>query len=252
MTIKVYAWPPVAVTGSEWTEEAPVQVSRSLVTGAEYRSAVQRKRRLATLQVAGLGLAGNMNAGYVEMLKRFLGGVHAVRLRSYPINWWLDAQRNRAQLQKQELEWTASGLDLDWTSGGAPLIWYTGVPLTGTIGTADGWDIVTVTGLPPNMLVARPGEFVTARSSPTDEGTTAQVVAPARSDASGVAVIRLFEPLAYGGTIELGASDTGVFYPVGPYPRSVQPVSSNWHYDWSFREVFEDEVGGFEEIDPWS
>lgn len=253
MTIKVYAWPPVPVTGSEWTEIAPVQVSRSLITGAERISAVQRKRRLVTLQVAALGKPGNMGAGYVEMLKRLLEGIHAVRLRSYPINWHLDWLREQREREPLPLTWTAEGLDLGWTMPPETLLWFAAATLTGVIGTSGGWPAITVSGLPASRLVARPGEFITVReNSAATDSATAQVLAPAYSNASGVAVVRLFSALPYGGLVEMASSDTAVFRPVGEYPRAVQPVGAQWGYDWSFREVFEDEVGGFEEVDPWS
>jgi len=252
MSINVYAMPPVPITGSEWTEIAPVQSSRSYY-GKDYTSAFGRTRRHVSLQIAALGRGGNMGAGYVEMLKRFLAGIHAVRLNSLPINWHLDAIRDRARLESLPLVWTSGGEELTWTMPPEALIWYSGVPLTGVIGTSGGWNIVTVSGLPPNSLVARPGDFVKVQEDAADTtGSTAQVVAPAYSNASGVAVIRLFSALAYGGIITLNASDTGVFKPVGDYPRSMQPVGANWYYDWSFREVFADDVGGFVEVDPWS
>jgi len=251
MTINVYTWPPVPVTGAEWTEDAPVQVSRSITTGKDYTSAAQRKRRMATLQVAALGHPNNMGAGYVEVLKRFLANIHAVRLYSFPINWHLDAIRDRAALESMPLGWTSGGSELTWTMPPETLVWYSNVPLTGVVGTSGGWDIVTVSGLPASRLVARPGDFVKVQEDPADTGAVAQVIAPSRSDASGVAIVRLFSALPYDGIITMNASDTGVFKPMG-LPRSTQPVGANWYYDWSFREVFEDEVDGFVEVDPWS
>lgn len=253
MTINVYAMPPVPITGSEWTEIAPVQTSRSIITGADYTSAAQRKRRMVSLQIAALGRGGNMGAGYVENLKLFLEGIHAVRLNSLPINWHLDAIRDRARYENLPLTWTSGGEELTWTMPPEALVWYSSVPLTGVIGTSGGWNIVTVSGLPPNSLVARPAEFIKVQEDASDAtGSTARVVTEAYSNASGVAVIRLFTALAYDGIITLRTSDTGVFKPVGDYPRSMQPVGAQWYYDWEFREVFADEVGGFVEVDPWS
>lgn len=250
MSINVIAWPPVGVVGTEWTEEAPVERSRSLLTGADYVSTRGRIRRLAALDVSALS-RGRSGAGYMEMLKRHLaGGIHAVRLYSYPVNWHLDALDDTWR-QSEPIDWTSGGAALSWTSGGSALSWYSGTVLTGTTGTdGDGWPIVTVSGLPVNKLVARPGEFVTAFDDRTEH--RAQVTAEARSDGSGQAVIRLFDalPALTDARVNIGTSDTGVFRAV-QLPRAAQPLAANWTYSWQFREIFADEVGGFEEVDPW-
>lgn len=215
--INVYAWPPVAVTESEWTIEAPVQKSVSILTGKEYVSAYARRRRLATLTVSALAL-DRAGAGYVEILKRFLdGGVHAVRLYSQPINWWLDAEE-RGLLQ-----------------------------FTGNIVAAGDGVRVDATGLPPAQLVARAGDFVTIGGKPS------QVIKNVISSESGTATIMLFDklPINTDATGIIGGSDTGVFRPTS-IPRATQPVEGNWAYTWQFREIFEDEAGGFTEVDPWS
>jgi len=248
--VRVIAWPPVGVTGTEWTEDAPVQISRSMLTGAERVSAFQRKRRLATLIVPGFGRT-TYDAGYIEMLKRYLEGINLVRLNSYPINWHIEANGNPALRQSRPLLWSAGGDPLEWESGSEPLLWFTGTYVTGTTATVDGRPVLYVTGLPPNMLVIRPAEFITLFSETGSE--TVQAVAPATTDDTGAATILLFEAPAESYTsarVNLGTCDTGVFRPVD-YPRAVQPVRGDWSYTWSFREVFEDEVGEFEEFDPW-
>jgi hypothetical protein len=252
VTAKVFAWPPVGVIGAEWTEDAPVQVSRSMVTGAERVSAIQRKRRIASLTVAGLGL-NTFQAGYMQMLIRYLEGVHLVRLYSYPISWRLE-QPERAIRR-------------------------------GNVTTDLGQTFVTIYGNKPNSLVFRPADFLTLflpSGATTDlnpftwldgtdplpwknstnpltwfsgtpyGGTTVQITQPVYSDDSGVAIVPVFETVPDQSNIYLiaGASDTGVFRPVS-YPRAVQPYSGNWTYDWEFREVFGDEVGGFTEVNPW-
>lgn len=254
MSINVYAWPPITAIGSEWTEVAPVEMSRSIITGAEYLSAAQRTRRYATVQVSGIG-RDEMHAGYIEALKKYLAGINAVRLYSYPINWWLAAINQAGTRSAFPLLWTADGDDLEWTSGGVDLLWYSGAIITGTTGAdAKGFPSITVTGLPANTLIARPGEFLTVFEDENDTtGITVMIVAPATSDSSGEAEIRLFEsPGAFtDARVNIGESDTAVFRPVGSYPRAVQPVSGGWSYTWEFREVFADEVGGFVEVDPW-
>lgn len=244
--INVYAWPPVGVVGSEWSEIAPVRRSQSMLTGADYMSTVQRRRRVATLEVSALA-RGRSGAGYSEALKRLLdGGVNAVRLHSYPINWHLDAVRN--ELQSSPLHWTTNGTDLEWEDDGTELLWFTGAGLQGTVGTEGGWDVVHITGAPANTLLIRPADFV--RVYGAEEGV-AQAVTEAHSDANGEATIRLFDPLPNDGVVSLGDRESIVARPVS-IPRAVQPHASNWSYTWEFREIFSDEVGGFNEVDPWT
>jgi len=252
----VYAWPPVGAVGTEWTTVQPISVSRSMITGARYVSQFQRERRMARIDVSSLGKGptgiGRMGAGYMEVLKRLLaGGVHLVRLYSYPINWYLDAAAERATRQGYPVDWdTGTDPALLW---GGPLYWFNGSILNGMAATVDGWNIVSVTGLPASTLVARPGEFLTVFESLSDEvGTTVQIVAPAYSNASGMADIRVMSAIPYNGRVNIGGSDTAVFEAI-TMPRAVQGIASDWTYSWEFKEVFSDEVpGGFTEINPWS
>lgn len=252
--INVYAWPPVGVVGTEWTEEAPVQRSRSILTGKDYVSAYARKRRKVTLTVSALSL-NRSGAGYSEMLKRYLdGGIHAVRLNSYPINWWQDASVLDPDRRSDYLFWENAGQDIDWTNNDLPLYWFTGPILVGDVTGSAGSRVLTVGGLPPNTIIARPGDFVTIYQAITvPEGQQAQIISESKTDADGVAVIRTFEDLNLGSDVRvsIGSSATGVFR-AEKMPRAVQPLNSNWTYTWQFREIFEDEVGGFTEVDPWN
>lgn len=244
--VNVIAWPPVGTIGAEWTEIAPVGVSRSLITGGEYVSAAQRKRRVARLDVSALA-KGRMGSGYMEALKRLLdGGVHLVRLWSTPIIWHLDHEAEKTW-RPWEIAWTVPPDTIDWTVPPGVLSWFSNTPFAGVAGVDDdGWPQVTVSGLPPNRLVIRPGEFVGMG------GDTAMAARPARSDGAGVAVIRLLTALAGSGDAHLGARETGVFA-ADDMPRAVQPVGRDWTYSWAFTEVFEDEGRGpFTEVDPWT
>lgn len=243
--INVYAWPPVGHVGSEWTEEHPIQVSRSIVTGADYTSEALRKRRLVSLEVSSLSMDRD-GAGKMEVLKRFLkGGVNAVRLYSQPINWhldYLDTSDRAATL-------------LEWESGGTPLLWFSGTVVTGNNDDqGDGFNTVSLSGLPANTVVARTGDFMTAYQNMDDAtGFTTQIVRGGATDASGNLTVRVFDemPAWTDFRVNLGTSDTGVFKPVS-IPRSMQPLAQNWSYSWQFREVFSGEVGGFTEVDPWT
>ena len=253
MTVNVYAWPPVGAKAWMWTLNDPIQVSRSITTGADYPSAAQRRRRAVSFDVGSMG-ANKMGAGFMESLIELLrGGMHCVRLYSMPIDTVLG--HGREGRQSVHLYWSDSGVDLEWTDGAAELLWYDGTILTGTTGTdGSGWSIITVSGLPVSRLVAKPSEFLTVFANEDDAtGTTVRVLAPAYSDASGVAVIRLHEsPGSFtDARVNIGTRDTGVFRPVS-MPRVPQTISGDWTYPWEFREVFADEVGGFTELDPWS
>lgn len=252
MARNVYKWPPVGVTGWEWSEIAPVAVSRSIITGADFTSAAQPRRKVASLNVSALA-NGRSGAGYVENLKVLLdGGINLVRLNSTPVNWWLDAQRLQALRQSQPLAWEVEENPLAWTTGGQPLRWFSGTLLTGTATTVGAAPAVSVTGLPPLTLIARPAEYVTLFANPADTvGTTARVLTEARSNDAGVAVIRLMSALSGTGRINLGTSESAVFRP-DALPRAVQGLSGDWGYSWTFRQVFADEVGGFTEVDPWT
>lgn len=252
MPVPVYSWPPVAAVGSEWTVVSPLDESMSGITGARYASANQPERRVARLEVAALDAGDRIGAGYVEMLKRLLkGGANLVRLNSYPINWHLDALADTTFRQSALVDWLEVGVPLGWTEG-AEVLWYDGTVITGTTATSNGFPAVSVTGLPPNRLVARPGEFLTVFVDADDlTGTTVQIMAPARSNGAGAAVIRLYEALPNGGRVNIGISDSAVFRVAGDLPRSMQPVGGNWSYGWEFIEVFADEVGGFTETANW-
>lgn len=259
--INVYAWPPVGVIGHEWTEEAPIQRSRSILTGKDYISAHSRKRKRVTLVVSSLAL-GQTGAGYMEVLKYYLdGGANAVRLFSLPINWWQDGFNIDPAWVVSALGWQIPPQELNWANlafnlYSIPLSWQELPLLSGTLGTTTGlsgqeFPIVTVTGLQPNLLIVRPGDIVRGYSSDGTSTSSARVAKPCFSDASGVAVIFLLEPLLHADKISLRDSETAVFRPES-IPRAVQPLDSDWTYSWDFREVFADEVGGFNEVDPWS
>lgn len=252
MPINVYPWPPVGAVGAEWTEVAPVARLRSALTGRDQMQASQRNRRIATVIVSALA-AGRMGAGYSEMLKQFLaGGIHAVRLRSSPINWYLDElQRRGGALNAQPLDWRTGSQPLGWQTAGQPMAWYTGTVLTGgaVVSLGSGIWQYRVEGLPADTLVARPGDFIRI-FDPTDVAVSevARVVQPARANGVGVVWFRLDRaPTISGGRVNLAGQDEGVFRVEGALPRAMQTVSGDWTYSWSFREVFADEVGGFVE-----
>ena len=243
----IYQWPPVHTVGRKWTVDAPVARSQFAFSGKRLVSSAGAARRVASVTVSVL--SGDRNgAGYCEVLKKLLdGGVHLVRLYSWPINWHLDADTSR---NTAPLEWTSGGDPLEWTSGGDGVQWFTGPVVQAVPSVVDGWNVVTLTGLPPNTLVLRPAEFIRVFESGDFVGTVAQVVAPAYSNGSGVAVARLFSAVP-AGVASLGDRETAIFE-ARSLPEAVQPVGQNWTYQWDFLEVFPEEIDSPVEVNPWA
>lgn len=260
MPINVYPWPPVGALGAEWTLDMPTARLRSLITGRDQMQASQRRRRIAVVQVSALA-AGRMGAGYCEMLKQLLdGGIHAVRLQSSPINWWIDELARRGEaFSSAPLAWRTGSDPLAWRRGGAgggnPVRWFTGRVVSGGAPSVSGmWGMLPVSGLPAWTLVARPGDFIRIHEmSDAAVFEVARVVRPATTNGAGEVTLKLDRvPTISGGRVNVAGQDEAVFRIDGALPRAVQPVGGDWSYTWNFREVFADEVGGFTERYPWT
>lgn len=248
----VYAWPPVGRTAFSWAPELPVNVSRSILTGARYVSGAQRKRRYATVTVshAGLDAAG---MGYLAVLRELLaGGIHLVRLNRVAPNGWADALGLAPSRRSTPLPLGTTGdADISLTSGGTSLTLFSGRVLRGVASVVSGQAQVAVSDAPPLMIIARPAEMLTLYSPITDTvGTSAMVQTIARSDADGAATVKLLTPLTGSGRVEIGTVESAVFE-VTDMPADVQPLDGDWSVTWSFAEVFADEAGGFTEVNPW-
>lgn len=245
----IYAWPPVGAVATKWTQQARTGRSQYAFSGKRAVSSDGPARIIAAATVSALSL-DRSGAGYCEALKRLLdGNVHLVRLYSWPINWHLDAQRG-ADLQTAPLIWTAEAVPLNWTAAGTALHWFTG-PVAQGVPSVDalGFDSITITGLPANRLVVRPGDFLRSYAGGDLVGVLAQVVKPAYSDASGSATVRLFSALP-AGVISLGDHETAIFEVMNT-PEATQPLGQNWTYQWEFRQVFPDEISDPVEVNPW-
>lgn len=256
MARDVYLWPPVNFTASMWTVRQPLQRSRSFFDGGEVTASAEPERRAAQLVVPGVDVTSH-NAGYCEVLKKLLkGGQNLIRLNSPSINWHLDEREAYDFRRSSVISWKDGlGSDVSWEDGvGSPVVWLSGEQFPGVTGTDGPWDTVTLTGLTPNVLIARPGEFVKGFNSADDfvSFSTATVLRPAYSDAAGTCVIYLLSPLQYADHVEVDAQESVVFRHNGPLPEAVQPVDGNWFMTWDLIEVFAAEVGGFVEIDPWT
>lgn len=243
----VYAWPPVGLTGWEITKSMPISRSVGIIDGRPRTSSAQRVRRLATAIVSGIGLDA-AGAGYIEVLKELMaGGEHLTRMNTAAPIWHLA----RSELKVSILDWTDSGSEMLWSDSGAALDWLDGGH-PGTPTTDDGWPAITVTGLPPDQIVARPSERIVVYigDSQTAPLEYARVLAVARSNASGVATIRLMTAISAAGLVGIGQTESIVFEALD-MPRAVQPVAQNWVYTWNFREVFLDEYTAWTELNPW-
>lgn len=220
MVIDVYAWPPVTIVGrTPWTVVQPVSVLRSAMTGKEQVQASQRARRMVSIDVQALSAGSLIGGGYMHMLARLLqGGINAVRLPNWSPNWHLDRPAVH--------QWLSQALTASAVTSGGMAAW-------------------RVTGLPPGYPLTRPGDTFTVAGVPY------QAVNAAVANASGVADIRVIGATAGSGALLLDQVETAVFRAdATPEPR--QGVGQNWIYSWSFREIFADEVGGFNEVDPWT
>jgi len=149
-------------------------------------------------------------------------------------------------------QWTAAGTDLLWTDGGVDLTWGDGAyALSGTPVSDGDWWALTVSGLPPSQIIARPSELISV--STNDAKEEAFVLTTARANAAGVATIRTDKATAFTltGLVSIGQKENIVFEAQG-VPRAVQVVSASYGFQWDFREVFADEYeGGFAEVNPW-
>ena len=257
--INVYAWPCVGVLGREWTLAAPVNRSGSMFSDADYISAAQRRRRVAELRVSARS-AGNQGAGYMEALKELLWvgeniSVHAVRLYSFPINH-RDPVGLKPPVLAEELGWRTvpPDEDLGWEAPPDTLRWFTGAYYSASAAeftptfTNNGMGRGDVTGLPVSQPVANVGSHCTVFNKDGTAFETRRLLRSVRGDSSGEASIWTTEPFTLEGKIEFNSRDTGVFRLQGA-PRNLKPSTPADHeIACSFREVFADECGGFNEI----
>ncbi|MFN6976944.1 MAG: hypothetical protein ACK4OP_02385 [Gemmobacter sp.] len=247
--MKIIAWPPFGTISAEVGVEQRVQRSVALFSGRRAVSSLGPSRRVAVIGISALA-RGRSGAGYAHMLARLLdGGMNLVRVPLPPVTWHADRCRG-AWRNTGPLDWTAAGDPLAWSAGNAALRWFAGLALAGVAGTADGWPVLTVSGLPPGAPAVRPGEVVRVWTPVPLASAVARALAPAHADATGAAVVRLDAALP-SGVVSLGDREDGVFE-VTAIPQAAQPVSGDWSFSWPLREVLPHEVpAGAEEVDPW-
>jgi hypothetical protein len=248
--VDVIKWPPVAEVAFEVSKIEPISTSTSLINNAPRQSRVGRSRRIASSSVSGIGYDA-AGAGYMEVLKELLdGGVNLVRINLQSSIWHLVRAQNNPTLRNSRLEWLDGSTDLLWTTGGIDIYWWESA-ISATPTTDDGWFALTVTGLPPNMIVARPHENISVYSPDGSVSQTAKALTVARSNSGGVATIRLLTQITASGPCVIGTTESVVFRAL-ELPRAIQPQAGDWQYEWNFVEAFADEYeGGFVEKNPW-
>lgn len=218
MAINVYAWPPVKSIGRSWNRVQPVQVLRSALTGKEQIQTSQRSRLYAEIEVPALYRYVEPQTGYMEMLSQLLqGGIHAVRLTSW---------RSSAPMQ--------GGTEFSWLSGS----------FTATATVSAGFGAWQINGLPPGYPVLWPGDRFNVGA------TTWQAINKAVASAGGQAIVRVIGTPSGSGAVAFNQQESAVFRP-DLIPSGVSQIGQP-SYAWSFREVFADEVGGFNEVNPWT
>lgn len=247
MSVEVVAWPPFAVTAWDIHDDFPRSRSVAVIQGTPRTSSALLPRRKVTASTRGIGM-DRSGAGYVRMLnRRWAGKEQLVRMECYSALWRFSPSGR--DLAARMLQWLMPSTPLLWSAGGVALLWGDDVAPLGVVATDGVWPAISVSGLPPNVIVARPSDLIEVNNGTTVSQARAMTVA--RSNSAGVALIRLETAVAFGGYVSIGVKETGVFEAL-EVPRGSQPLSGDWLYQWSLREVFAEEyVGGFTEVDPW-
>lgn len=246
--VKVFAWPPVGVISSYWTQEIPVSRSRSLLNGREYVSSAKRKRLIAGVAVHGRRHYGS---GYMEALWRYMdGGVHLVRLSSCRIPWGkVVAAEHRGGSQ---FDWQYIN-DFEWQRPPQDIIWFSGLSLTYEV-VGNSPPRILVSGLPPNSVIALPGEYAGFYSlNPSiNDKFQVMIMGVVRSNNAGNALVILEREVPVGMGLGLGVPETAVFRIDSKWGGHWRRNGHNDDYTLDFRQVFEDETDGFEEVNPWN
>jgi len=250
--VYVYKFPPLAAVAKEWTVIDPVGKSVDMITGATKISGVQRRRRIMSLDVSSRFSQNSNGGGYVEALKRLLkGGINLVEI-GYSRRIYEDEVLSKFQRGRYLINWSEPPL-VEWSEP-PTVLWYKGAALTYTETTwGDGFPAIVVSGLPVHSLIALSGEFLTL-VSPSDETITQtlMVINRVMSNASGQATVYLeTAPTIGGARVQFGTEDVGVFA-LDEMPRSKEPNGTDWFYSFNMTEVYEDERGEFEKVNPWN
>ena len=246
----IYQFPPAAIVGWRLSEDRPVRRSEYALDGKRAVSSAGPTRRMLDLSVSALGGDG-ASAGYLSQLWRYIdGGIGLVRLNLPPVNWWGDWCRLRGLAGNRPISWEEVGTPITWEDTGTPISWFAQTRRFATVTSLSGYPAaVEVTGLPANIIVARPGDILRVHATDHSSSTAATVLDLTRSDAAGVAVVPLDAALPAG--VAAFADEVSAVFEVTSYDPGQQYFSRNWTISMSLREVLDSEISGPTEIDPW-
>lgn len=244
---KVYAWPPVSMIAVSADTEWGVSQSMALFSGRVVTSGFRPARRTVTATPTPVGSASDA-LGYLDVLKGFIkGGENLVRMDVNSSVWRIAAND---QYAPTTLTWTDDGDPVSWTDNGDAVTWYsTSFKLVGTTTTDNSWPALSVTGFPANQVVARPSETVVVIGPSGQVSKT--VLKTAKSDADGVAIIRVETAFTEGGTVFIGGPES-VLFTVSTEGTIGQTGAEPTAGEWVFREAFPADYASLQEVDPWT
>ena len=239
---QIYQFPPVGVVSWLPTVERRVRTSRYAPGGEVAVSSDGPARRVIDLTVSALS-RDRAGFGYMEELWSLIdGGIGFVRLTLPPVNWHLDRVRLRQSVGNAPLKWSTGSEPLGWTTNGEPLQWFMNTIRTGTAATVDGQPALTVTGLPPGIVVARPGDIVRVYAADHTDLGTARVRNLVRVDISGAATVIVSEALP-SGIVSFSDEEIAVFRMVEYSPQPWR-VGQNTTVQTRLREALPSEYAG--------
>ncbi|MBA86139.1 MAG: hypothetical protein CML69_15610 [Rhodobacteraceae bacterium] len=247
--MNIYTFPPAPITGWLPNEELPTRRSEYAMDGKRAVSTAGPARRTLQLTCGALGRGHNGGAGYLAQLWRYIdGGVGLVRLNLPPTNWHLDQIGLRRSIGNRVVPGVDGGNPVVLVNGVTPVTAFGNTRRTAAPLVLAGYPhAVTVTGLPPNIIVARPGDIVRVWDAGTP--STARVLDLTRSDADGVAEVPVSAALP-AGVIAFADEESAVFE-VLEYKPGAQAIGQNWSIGLSLREQLDSEISDPVEVNPW-
>jgi len=251
----IYSFPPAPIIGWLPDEERPTRRGEYALDGKRAVSTAGPARRTLQLTCAALGRGHNGGAGYLAQLWRYIdGGVGLVRLNLPPQNWHLDQIRLARQIRlgpqigNELVTWTNAGDPIDLVDGVTPVATFGNTRRMAAPLVLAGYPYaVTVTGLPPGIVVARPGDIVRVWDAGTP--SAARVLDLTRSDAAGVAEVPVSAALPAG--VVAFADEESAVFEVLEYKPGAQAIGRNWSISLSLREVLDGEIDNPVEVNPW-
>lgn len=232
----IIAFPPAAIVS--WTPGEERATMRSIYarSGKRAVSGIGAARRVVDMTISALS-RDRAGAGYLAELWRYAdGGVGLVRLTLPPQNWHLDWLDLRARIGNS-------------VTGAGPV--FANTVRLATPVTLPGYPAaVEVTGLPPGIIVARPGDVLRIYD-PADGADlgAARVLDLTRADMSGEAIVPLDVALPAG--VAAFADEESAVFEITNYSPGAQGIGSNWQISLSLREVLAAEIDSPTEVNPW-